>query len=355
MVTHRVPELAGWPAAGESDLLVSLGSDCSVHASADAWIEREIEHLRAAHDAGVPVLGHLLRRPGPRAGARGEVFSAPGLSRSGRPRLARPELMPPGPWFRWHEDMFTVPPGARELGRTGEVPLAFSHGSELGVQFHPEVTGEIAKGWIEGARRELADNSIDEGALRTEIDRCTGGARERAADLFDRLAELGAAAGRPTLTLWCIVSRHARARHRRSRLRRDRCHRPAGRRLPLPARQEGDLQWAAAARDSAKLERVLADVGVSAPETIAADVADPGSLGAMAARARSCWTLWAPTRCRAPGHRRVHRAGAHYLDLTGEITFARHVIDERNGPAAEAGVKIVRYAGSRRCPPTCSC
>lgn len=193
IVTHRVPELARWPAAGESDLVVSLGSDCSVHASADPWIEREIEHLRAAHDAGVPVLGICFGAQALARALGGKVFRAPGL----QPQwtiLDSPDrdLMPPGPWFRWHEDMFTVPPGARELGRTGEVPLAFSHGRSVGVQFHPEVTGEIAKGWIEGARRELADNSIDEGALRTEIDRCIDGAFERAADLFDRLAELWA-------------------------------------------------------------------------------------------------------------------------------------------------------------------
>jgi hypothetical protein len=60
----------------------------------------------------------------------------------------------------------------------------------VGVQFHPEVTGPIATGWIEGARRELARSSIDEGGLRREIDSRAGGARERAGDLFDRLAVL---------------------------------------------------------------------------------------------------------------------------------------------------------------------
>ena len=188
-----MPELGEWPAPGESDVVVSLGSDCSVHASADPWIEREVDHLRAAHDAGVPVLGicfgaQALAQGARRGGLRG-AGPEPQWTILDSPDR---ELMPPGPWFRWHEDIFTVPPGARELGRTGEVPLAFSHGASVGVQFHPEVTGEIAKGWIEGARRELADNSIDEGELRREIDRCAGGALERAADLFDRLAALWA-------------------------------------------------------------------------------------------------------------------------------------------------------------------
>ena len=45
---------------------------------------------------------------------------------------------------------------------------------------------------------------------------------------------------------------------------------------------EVGLRWAAAARDAAKLTRLLGDIGVSAPETIVADVADPASLTAMA-------------------------------------------------------------------------
>lgn len=68
--------------------------------------------------------------------------------------------------------------------------LAFAQGPSVGVQFHPEVTGEIAKGWIEGARRKLAESSIDEQDLRREIDSRAAGAPERASELFDRIARL---------------------------------------------------------------------------------------------------------------------------------------------------------------------
>ncbi len=198
--TLRVPALRDWPDPREADVLVSLGSDCSVHASPDPWIAQELDHLRAAHDAGVPVFGICFGAQALARALGGEVLRAPGLE----PQWTTldspdPSLMPAGPWFRWHEDIFTVPPGARELGRTGEVPLAFAHGSSIGVQFHPEVTAEIAEGWIEGARRELADSSIDERELRREIERCAGGARERAADLLDRLAAQWAA--RPARSL----------------------------------------------------------------------------------------------------------------------------------------------------------
>ncbi len=46
------------------------------------------------------------------------------------------------------------------------------------------------------------------------------------------------------------------------------------------------LRWAAAARDGLKLARILEEVGVVAPEVISADIGDPHSLNAMAARTR---------------------------------------------------------------------
>ena len=116
--------------------------------------------------------------------------------------------------------------------------------------------------------------------------------------------------------------------------------------------EEGALRWAAAARDADKLERVLADVGVSAPETLLADIADPGSLEAMASRARVVLNLVGPyTLYGRPVIDACIASGAHYVDLTGEMTFAREVIDECNGPAAEAGVKIVEVCGFEALPP----
>ena len=64
--------------------------------------------------------------------------------------------------------------------------------------------------------------------------------------------------------------------------------------------QEGGLRWAAAARDPAKAERMLGELGVSAPQTIAADVSEPASLaGARRSARRSCSTSWGPTRATA--------------------------------------------------------
>jgi short subunit dehydrogenase-like uncharacterized protein len=115
---------------------------------------------------------------------------------------------------------------------------------------------------------------------------------------------------------------------------------------------EGVLRWAAAGRDPARLAAQLADVGVSAPETLIADVDDPGSLAAMAARTRVVLNLVGPyTLYGRPVIEACVAAGAHYADLTGEIQFVRTIIDEFNGPAAAAGVKVVQVCGFESLPP----
>ena len=53
-----------------------------------------------------------------------------------------------GPYVRWHGDHFTVPPDATVLARDGGTIQAFRHANRLGVQFHPEATPGIVRGWV---------------------------------------------------------------------------------------------------------------------------------------------------------------------------------------------------------------
>lgn len=115
---------------------------------------------------------------------------------------------------------------------------------------------------------------------------------------------------------------------------------------------EVDARWAVAGRDPAKLERVLGEVGVAAPETIVADVADPASLAAMAARSRVVLDLVGPyTLYGEPVIEACVANGAHYVDLTGEIPFVRRMIDAYHERAVAAGVKIVEVCGFEALPP----
>jgi short subunit dehydrogenase-like uncharacterized protein len=121
----------------------------------------------------------------------------------------------------------------------------------------------------------------------------------------------------------------------------------------LAERTAGEkLRWAAAARDPAKLERVLGEVGVTAPETIVADLNDPASLAAMASRTRVVLNLAGPyTLYGRPVIEACVANGAHYVDLTGEIPFVREIIDDYDARAREAGVKIVQVCGFEALPP----
>jgi short subunit dehydrogenase-like uncharacterized protein len=107
-----------------------------------------------------------------------------------------------------------------------------------------------------------------------------------------------------------------------------------------------------AGRDPAATRRRLVQLEAGAPEIIVADVDDRRSLAAMAARTRVVLNAVGPY---TPSAQRVIdacvAAGAHYLDLSGEIAHVRRVIDTTHHRAAAAGVKVVQVCGFESLPP----
>ena len=189
--TLAVPTLERWPDPRSFDVVVSLGSDASVHASPEEWVAREVAFLRGAHDAGVHVLGICFGAQALAKALGGEVSRAPRIQLEWTTLDTQDrELIPPGPWLRWHEDVFTVPPAGRELARAEGIPLAFVQGTSVGVQFHPEVDAELAGEWIESWQRTLLEHAVDDGTLREQVRLAGPGAPARARDLFDRIARL---------------------------------------------------------------------------------------------------------------------------------------------------------------------
>jgi GMP synthase-like glutamine amidotransferase len=184
----RVSEAGEFPAAQAGEVLVSLGADTSLALRNAPWIDAELECLRAAHDAGRPVLGICFGGQALAAALGGEVRRAPRVAIEWSDvESVDPALIEPGPWFRWHEDVFTVPSGARTLAHVDGVPMAFASRGALALQFHPEVTWRIAEDWIAGAGRQLAAEALDVHALRERIAAGLPGTRERAFELFDGL------------------------------------------------------------------------------------------------------------------------------------------------------------------------
>jgi GMP synthase-like glutamine amidotransferase len=177
----RAPELEAWPDPREADAVVALGSDQSVHASREPWIADQLRFLRTAHGARVPVLGICFGAQALSAALGGTVSAAP------QPEIGWIDVDGDdgygGRWFTWHEDVFTLPPGAQELARAPSGPQAFAVGASVGIQFHPEVTAAIVDGWLASD----GDTVRDSEALRRETAEAAAGVRDRAFRLFDRI------------------------------------------------------------------------------------------------------------------------------------------------------------------------
>jgi GMP synthase-like glutamine amidotransferase len=178
------------------DLLIPLGSEFAAFDDSVAWIPRERQLLREASEADVSVLGicfggQLLARA-----LGGESFRSSVPEIGWLPvRTRDPELVPAGPWFQWHFDTFTAPPGATVVADTDVGPQAYVVGRSMGVQFHPEVTPEIMEDWVRVYRHELDGQGVDPDRLLEQTHVRAKENRETSWRLLDtflkRVARLG--------------------------------------------------------------------------------------------------------------------------------------------------------------------
>jgi GMP synthase (glutamine-hydrolysing) len=168
------------------DMIVSLGSEFAAFDDSIPWLEREKRLLVDATDADVPILGicfggQLLARVLGGQSYRGELSEVGWLP----VRTKDPGLVPEGPWFQWHFDTFTLPPGAELIADSPAGPQAFSIERSLGVQFHPEVTPEIMDLWVAAFPHELEEEGVDPGQLQRETNERADSTRATAWRLFD--------------------------------------------------------------------------------------------------------------------------------------------------------------------------
>ena len=169
------------------DLIVSLGAECAAFDDSQPFVPREARLMRRAVDADVPVLGLCF---GGQMLARvlgGEVFRSTTSEIGWLPvRSAEPDLVPEGPWFQWHFDAFTVPPGATLIAESDVGPQAFVAGRSLGLQFHPEVTPEIMDDWVRVYSHELDADGVDPDGLLEETKRRASDSRVMSWQLLER-------------------------------------------------------------------------------------------------------------------------------------------------------------------------
>ncbi|MCV7280965.1 type 1 glutamine amidotransferase [Mycolicibacterium flavescens] len=174
-----VPAARGTHAAGDVefpdptgyDVIVPLGARWAVYDPAllDTWVTAEAAMLRDAAAAGVALLGVCFGGQLLAHAFGGSVTRAP-VPEIGWYDVDSTdhELIPPGRWFQWHADRWTLPPGAVEVARTAGASQAFLLGRTLGLQFHPEVDRPLLETWLADDDGELAAFGITSDELRSQ-------------------------------------------------------------------------------------------------------------------------------------------------------------------------------------------
>jgi len=173
------------------DLIISLGSEFAAFDDSVPFVPREALLFEDAIEGDVPILGlcfggQMLARV---LGAR--VYRSPRSEIGWLPvRTNDPELIGVGPWFQWHFDVFSAPPGADVLAVTDVGPQAFISGRSLGLQFHPEVTPAIMEEWVRVYPHELKAEGVDPKGLLAETRRRAADAKRTTWRLLNRFRDV---------------------------------------------------------------------------------------------------------------------------------------------------------------------
>jgi GMP synthase (glutamine-hydrolysing) len=172
------------------DLLVVMGSVESTTNRSLRWIEQERRLVTEAVAADLPVLGVCFGGQLLAQVLGGEV------TRAVKPEIGWLEVettdqerVPSGPWLAWHEDAFSAPPGAEVVARTAVSLHAYILGIHTGVQFHPEVTEQIVRQWVDEARAGDRLSPTEAEALLSGFDAFGRGPEALTRRLFDGYVE----------------------------------------------------------------------------------------------------------------------------------------------------------------------
>lgn len=165
------------------DVIVPLGARWPVYDEAlrSTWVGAEMQLIRGAADAGVAILGVCFGGQ-----LLAQAFGGT-VTRSPVPEIGwydvdtdDPDVVPGGPWFQWHFDRWTLPPGATELARTADASQAFLLGRALALQFHPEIDPGLLELWLADDRDgEVADFGLSHDELRSATEQFVDDAAAR--------------------------------------------------------------------------------------------------------------------------------------------------------------------------------
>lgn len=180
--------------------LVFMGGPMSVNDDLP-WVARELELIRAAVVAGIPVLGHCLGGQLMSKALGGTVGRNP-VKEIGWGRVQVEPTPVAADWFgelreflsfHWHGETFTIPSGAEHVARSDFCAnQGFVIGPHLGMQFHVEMVPEVIRTWYTVGADEMAASpgpAVQTArAMEVDIDARTADLRRVAWRLYDRWA-----------------------------------------------------------------------------------------------------------------------------------------------------------------------
>jgi GMP synthase (glutamine-hydrolysing) len=194
----------------EFDAVLAMGGPMGAGDDADhPWLGPEKKLVRDAVDGGRPFLGVCLGVQLLAAALGGRILRAPEpevgllpveLTAEGREDPLFAGLDDTLVSLQWHGDTFDLPSGAVRLAHSPPVPnQAFRTGERAyGIQFHLEVTGEMAREWgtVPVYRRSLAETLGEEegAAFLADVERRAGELHPPARRLFSNWLDLAEAA-----------------------------------------------------------------------------------------------------------------------------------------------------------------
>jgi GMP synthase (glutamine-hydrolysing) len=149
---ERLPDWRGF------DAIVAMGGPMSVNDETDhPWLVSEKRLIREAVGGGVPFWGVCLGVQLLAASLGARVYPGPApevglmevtLTDAARTDPVFDSLPPRFRTLQWHGDTFDLPDGAVALASSPAYPnQAFRVGSAYGVQFHLEVSADMAAAW----------------------------------------------------------------------------------------------------------------------------------------------------------------------------------------------------------------
>ncbi len=157
-----------FPEPTDYDLILPMGAVWSVYDDhvIGSWVQREIKMLQKADELGVPILGICFGGQALAVALGGESVPATEKQVGWYYFESTTDGLAEGPWLEWHYDQIKAPPGAEVVAKDHSCVQAFRIRKNVGTQFHPEVTYEHLKLWLEGEGKSEAEaTGVDTDAM----------------------------------------------------------------------------------------------------------------------------------------------------------------------------------------------